>query len=160
MKTSHNLLVTTLLGCFALVGLSAFTGARQQDSDAPCAANLKQMALALNMYSLDYDGKLPPMKGTAFQEPLDPYLRLKVIYTCPVTQKEYVGNPALTCKNVAKMKNTSSTFSFRDAKPHPDGLWTLAYLDGHVKQVKRLPTDSKSDGHVKRGKHRPAGGKR
>jgi len=52
-----------------------------------CSSNLKQLALAIQLYSQDYDGKLPsaifPNKIVGWANGLQPYVKSTQIFQCP-----------------------------------------------------------------------------
>src|SRR5260221_13296758 len=123
-------------------------------------SNLKRVALATLMYLQDYDERLPPMRSAAAtQTAIYPYVKNRKVFVCPATSKPYVPNAAVGNKLLAKIPKPVTTMIWRDAKPHADGMWTVAYLDGHVKREKKLPasvTKKSSGGHKKSrgGKHK------
>jgi prepilin-type processing-associated H-X9-DG protein len=109
----------------------------QAPGDTQCLSNTKQIAIGLLMYIQDYDDTLPPMKSTAsVQTAIFPYIKNKAVFTCPVTKKGYVYSAALGKKKMAQIKAPASTVMLKDAVPHPDGMTTVAYLDGHCKRIK------------------------
>jgi hypothetical protein len=59
--------------------------ARYKARRISCASNLKQIGLALEQYSMDYDDNFPPYSGAAGLEILrrENYLTDYKIYTCP-----------------------------------------------------------------------------
>lgn len=95
-----------------------------------CAANLKQIAVAVSGYTQDFDGALPPMQ--AAQAALAPYSASKSFLDCPVTKKPYQPNAALSAKVLAKLPCPNTQYLFRDSVAHPDGRLTYLYADGHI----------------------------
>jgi hypothetical protein len=108
--------------------------------DSACAGRVRQLSFALRMYSEDYDDRLPPMKTAAQVEgPLSAYVRYRdrPIFACPVTKVPYQPNPAVSGRLITKV--SQDTPLLWDARPHPDGLWTIGYLDSRVERQKRAP---------------------
>lgn len=70
-------LVVGLCGAFAAVLREAW----ERALTPACAANMKQIGLALSMYSADYDGYLPLSHG--WEEGVYPYLKNSSIFICP-----------------------------------------------------------------------------
>jgi hypothetical protein len=137
------------LPLLALVAFSAccFAFRRQDDAQGlvSCQSNLKQYSLGLLMYCQDYDECFPPMKFASQVHPrVMPYIKNDAIFSCPVTAKPYLPNPAMNYVNVGQIKSPATMLMLRDATPHtPDGgqpTWNVAYLDGHVKPLTTEPT--------------------
>ena len=115
---------------------------RQEPSaeDTACLSSLKQVSLALLMYSQDYDELLPPMQTAAgAQKRLMPYVKNSQSFTCPATMKAYKANPAVGGKAQAVFAEPAKVVTFYDAVPHTDGKFTAAYLDGHVLRETKVP---------------------
>jgi prepilin-type processing-associated H-X9-DG protein len=79
-------LTISLFAFFAIL-LPTF-GRRQANAQrASCQSNLKQIALAVFMYSQDYDEKFPPALGggqpVGWADALVPYLKTDQLFTCP-----------------------------------------------------------------------------
>ena len=55
--------------------------ARVRAQEAGCRANVKQMAMAMEMYAADYEDRLPPAER--WHEVLSPYLMNTNVYICP-----------------------------------------------------------------------------
>jgi prepilin-type processing-associated H-X9-DG protein len=116
------------------------TDPRESALATSCVSNCKQLAMGMLMYAQDYDEKLPPMKTSAkFQKAVMPYIKNAKIFLCPATQKPYALNATLNHKSMAKIKTLATTAAIFDAKPHADGMYSVAYVDGHVKREKKVP---------------------
>jgi hypothetical protein len=99
-------------------------------------SNLKQLALALTMYTQDYDEVLPPMKqSAAVKKVLMPYVKNEAIFAHPDTKKPYVPNAILSGKKLAHIAKPNEMVAFYEASPGSDGKRWVAYLDAHVAQV-------------------------
>ncbi len=98
-----------------------------------CAANLKQIAVAVSGYTQDFDGALPPMQTVqATQAALAPYSASKSLLDCPVTKKPYQPNATLSAKALGKLLHPNTQYLFRDSVAHPDRRLTYLYADGHI----------------------------
>ena len=92
------LVVVTIIALIAALLFPVFERARAQARKATCQSNLKQIGLAFQQYTQDYDGKLPPSKAgshltaegymvTGIREyaltRLMPYVKNAQIFRCP-----------------------------------------------------------------------------
>jgi prepilin-type processing-associated H-X9-DG protein len=145
MKSELRTTAVALLVCTAAVTAFGFARGHQTDPKAraeatACMSNCKQIALGMLMYAQDFDEKLPPMASAArFQKVMMPYIKNAKTFLCPATQKPYVLNTTLNHKSKAKIKALATTATFFDAEPHADGMYSVAYVDGHVKREKKVP---------------------
>ena len=84
------LVVIAIIAILAAILFPVFARAREKARQASCTSNLKQIGLALQMYSSDYDGLLPlanQYPGTdgppGLVDVLEPYTKNKQIFRCP-----------------------------------------------------------------------------
>lgn len=89
------LVVIAILALLAAILFPVFSRARGKALQTSCLSNLKQMGLAMAMYSQDYDEILPPaITGTDMahlvttMDLLQPYVRNKQIHLCGMDPKE------------------------------------------------------------------------
>src|SRR5262249_32551442 len=104
------LVVIAILGILAAILFPVFAQAREQARKSSCLSNMRQMGLALDMYSQNYDEMLPPYQDAVYDfanpDPatriradgpwrpnylwcLQPYLKNQQIQACPsVTRNE------------------------------------------------------------------------
>ena len=135
----------------AAVLFPVFSRARDAARAANCASNLKELALAAQMYAGDYDGKLPTRDQWRSQ--LKPYMRNKDILECPTGGAVYAFNKNLGGLNLYKIKNPADVVMFFEADsdlpnaagsradailPHGGKGW-FAYSDGHVTSDWEVP---------------------
>jgi hypothetical protein len=145
------LLVCAAAGTLALAraqgGATSADVAQAQETahNAICVSHLKQLTVSLLMYTEDWDEKLPPMHTAAdIQNRIQPYIKKnRNLLLCPVTKKPYMPNAALSGKPIKGIKSPSTMMLLRDAKPHADGMWSVGYVDGHVKRERYLPDSVK-----------------
>lgn len=90
------LVVVAIIALLAAILFPAFSRARESGRAIACTSNLKQIGMALNMYSEDYNG-LHPIAGAAIKwdeidsatqngpwmQQLQPYLKSKQVFRCP-----------------------------------------------------------------------------
>lgn len=134
------------LTALGVISILAFATAQhapataQNPKETVCLSNLKQISLAIRMYTQDYDERLPLLTSTGkFQNIVFPYIKNRSVYICPVTNAAYQPVAALSGKLVEKIKRPAETIVIRDAKPHPSGTGGVVYVDGHTKLLKSLP---------------------
>jgi prepilin-type N-terminal cleavage/methylation domain-containing protein/prepilin-type processing-associated H-X9-DG protein len=89
------LVVIAIIAILAAILFPVFAQAREKARQSACLSNMKQVGLALNMYTQDYDETLPPGRGTDvvdFGEPkapanylgsIIPYTKNRSIFVCP-----------------------------------------------------------------------------
>lgn len=109
-----------------------------------CANNLKQIGLALRMYSNVYDGEFPPLDGVAGLDILrkEGFLENPRVYVCPGDTRRHAakaGEP-LTENTVSFRYNgghsedePSNTIIAYDKPGDHDRFGNVLFLDGHVK---------------------------
>src|SRR4051812_11103171 len=85
------LVVIAIIAILAAILFPVFARARENARRTSCLSNEKQIGLALNMYTQDYDEKLPlyvfPDAAQAvlyvWSSPLVPYIKSKQVFVCP-----------------------------------------------------------------------------
>ena len=103
------LVVMSILAVLAAILFPVFAGAREKARGATCMSNLRQIGIALESYSQDYDESLPyhmmclDEQGT-YQNwlgTLSPYSRSTGIYNCPSNPDgKYTGPDAVALSYV------------------------------------------------------------
>jgi prepilin-type processing-associated H-X9-DG protein len=141
---------TVWIGALALacaVGIPVLAIGKGQDANTACQTNAEQLAKGVLMYTQDYDLKFPPMKSAAtFKRVVSPYVRGDVMFACPDSSRPYALNAGLSGKRLASVTAPAATVLFRDAKPHKDRLYTVAYVDGHVQRIAHPPAFTHGSG--------------
>ena len=84
------LVVIAIIAILAAILFPVFARAREKARQASCQSNLKQIGLAWQMYSQDYDGMYPPMydntnwpSGIWWADQLMPYIKNNQLFKCP-----------------------------------------------------------------------------
>ncbi len=121
-----------LCGVAALL-LPAFRQA-QDPGVIQCAGYMSQSANRLTMYAMDWDEILPTWTSDAdLENKLRMYqYSISYTYNCPVTRNHYLWNSAVKGLVLAAIPDPRTFEAIRDSTPHPDGLISIGYVDGHV----------------------------
>ncbi|HZT40797.1 MAG TPA: hypothetical protein VFA07_01340 [Chthonomonadaceae bacterium] len=118
--------------------MSLFAGAgahrRQGDVNAECVSNIGKVATGLAEYVQDYDETFPiATTGAQLENAILPYTHDVGVFTCPATGLLYKPDAKISGQPMAAITGDYGTIRVvMDAKKHPDGLLTVAFLDGHV----------------------------
>ena len=98
--------------------------------------NMKQLGLALMMYTQDYDEVLPPVQSAEQVKTLImPYVKNSDVFYQPGVHKLYTINGTISKHKLVEIKYPASFCVYYEPMPGKDGSrWTL-YMDGHVKKV-------------------------
>jgi len=138
--------VTLIIAALASITFPVSSRSRAKARSASCLSNVKQICLALLMYTEDNHNLLPPHEG--WTDAIFPYTRNNQILICPEdperTLPGYDFSPALAGTDLKSIKQPATTvmvYEAKDGRPvkrHNDGL-VVGYADGHVKWEKDLP---------------------
>lgn len=128
-------------------------GEPERARKAACMGNLKQLSLALTMYTEDYDQTYPP--AHKWSSLVMPYVRSRDVFNCPSAGMWGYGmNMNLDGANVRRVSSPALTTLLFEAKmqrPNTAGLAVdtvpdrhlggsnYAYVDGHVKWSRTAP---------------------
>jgi prepilin-type processing-associated H-X9-DG protein len=97
--------------------------------------NLKNVALAIQMFMADYD-TTPPMKTPeAFRGALDEYVKNQDVFKDPETGEYYAINTSISDKSMSEITDPGKIVAVYEAQPGDDGKRGVAFLDGHVQRV-------------------------
>lgn len=86
------LVVIAIIAILAAILFPVFAQAREKARQATCLSNVKQIGLALGMYTQDYDSTLPAQKGDGvtvggtkqnYYDSLNVYTKNQAIWLCP-----------------------------------------------------------------------------
>lgn len=115
-------------------GGSAGTGGGE---GAATLSNVKQISLALMMYSSDYDDEIPYVQSTkgAF-EVIYPYMKNKdITKSLNPAGAKFLLNMAVAGVNMTSIESPAETVLFYEDKPWPDGTRVVSFTDGHAKRL-------------------------
>jgi len=99
------------------------------------ATNLKQIAMAVLIYSQEYDHYFPPMASMEqMKAAIAAYTKDQSISTNPLTGALYESNPNLSLLPTSQITNPANTILVREAEPDATGNRRIAFVDGSVKQ--------------------------
>ena len=81
------LVVIAIIAILAAILFPVFAKAREKARQSSCQSNLKQMAIALEQYSQDYDEKVTIHRNTqstyGWMDAVDPYVKNAQVMVCP-----------------------------------------------------------------------------
>ena len=137
MRKAKEFTITELLIAIATVGMlsavlfPAFISAKERAAEATCATNLKQIGMAFQMYSQDYDGCIAKsLNGRTWNRVLleSSYVSDVQTFFCPTVPPGNKSVPAL-----------DKPWKRSDGKESPYYLYTYGVLYVNDKYVKKLP---------------------
>lgn len=109
-RKGFTLMELSIALCLIVLGLTAFvvvySGSRGSARRAICLSNLRNLGVALQLYSHDNDGFFPPDLPV-----LDPYVRNREVFRCPEADRgrksegafviDFIYRPGLSNEDVA-----------------------------------------------------------
>ncbi len=151
MKKSRGFTLIELLVVIAIIAilagmlLPALSQAREKARRISCTSNLKQIGLAIRMYSQEFRERFPQLGGASGLEQLRSggYLENVKLYTCPSTT-DTIGDGGPIAVNAAGLgtsymyagnlnENTSVDSSLaRDRDTNHIKYGNVLFVDGHV----------------------------
>ncbi len=95
------LVVIAIIAILAAILFPVFARARDRARQATCTSNLKQIGLAIMMYTQDYDERYPPYevnhgssnrRASAHYDTVHPYIMNEQVHICPSGDFAYRGH--------------------------------------------------------------------
>jgi len=161
VPTSRLIEAFVALGMLAILGailFPTFSRAREKARQPACMANMKQLALAIEMFAKDYEGRLPG--AVTWEEDIMPYVKNEHLFECPsrLDREEggYALNPLVAGKKLDDIDDKANTVLLYEVDehgqpvfPHNDGA-NFAFVDGHVKWFSKrdAPEGIRSTGYI------------
>lgn len=149
MRVSRHHAAVCLVSCGLGALLFGPAIAKQADPTQHCVCNMSRVNTGLLEYCQDYDEMLPLVVSSSQVEGvLLPYVKQRSYFDCPVTGAHYRVYTDLSAQSLAAIPNPYQVPTMHDGVPHPDGLETVAYLDGHLERggVLAICDDEQSQG--------------
>lgn len=118
------LVVIAIIAILAAILFPVFAQARSKALQISCLSNLKQIALAVDMYAQDYDGMYPKpytdvTNSPLWEDVLQPYVRNWQIFYCPAYNastpyQSYGWNWYMAFMNQSEVTSPASTIMIGD----------------------------------------------
>jgi len=88
------LIVIAIIAILAAILFPVFASARDKARQTACLANMKEIGLAMQQYTQDYDELFPYGNGLSggWAEPLYPYVKSTAVYACPNDTTKATGS--------------------------------------------------------------------
>jgi len=161
------LVVIAIIAILAAILFPVFARARENARRSSCQSNEKQIALGFKQYTSDYDEKYP-VADANWPTAINVYTKSVQILRCPSASSgaadaiDYLYNSnlgakresviqasALTVLNAEKNRTAAEVFATAPSAPmrHFEGS-NYAFVDGHVKWLKQVPSADDVSGNV------------
>jgi len=122
-------------------------------------SNAKQMLIAVEMYSTDFDGRLPldTSTGRAIFAAIQPYVKNEgVLDTLNATSPEWLGNGSLGGRQVSAIKDPFRTLLLFESAPSvPPGTKESRRAVGYVDGQARFVTEATFQEAIRNGLRTP-----
>jgi len=126
------LVVIAIIAILAAILFPVFAQAREKSRQAGCASNLKQIGLAMTMYTQDYDEVLPPYETNWSTVIIQPYIKnQQVVVHCPSANRTGGVNAAMAPQgynNVAYGRNGAHRSAGYPTPPFNFAAGTQAHM--------------------------------
>jgi len=136
--------VFVALGMLAVLGailFPVFARSREKARRTSCLSNMRELALGIQMFAKDYEGRLP---GTVtWAEDIRPYVQNKQIFECPERPRGekggYALNPLVAGKKLEDIADPATTVLLYEVDEHGQPVYphnggaNFAFVDWHGK---------------------------
>jgi len=121
--------------------MPTFSRTREKARQTSCLSNMKQLALGIEMFAKDHEGRLPG--AVTWAEDIRPYVQNKQIFECPERPRGEKGGYAINAlvagKKLDDIPDKATTVLLYEVDnngqpvyPHNGGA-NFAFVDGHAK---------------------------
>ena len=115
-----------------------YAGGEPAGGSAESLSNLKNLALAVQMFMADNEDVMPDMTDmVAVMDELGDYVRNDEVFFQPDTGQAYGINTSLSQRRLAEVRDPVSVAVFYEEEPGDDGTRGVAFLDGHAARLSR-----------------------
>jgi hypothetical protein len=116
--------------------IAAYAEVSGEQVSTDSLSNLKNIALAVQMFLADNEDVMPDMTDmVAVMDELGEYVRNDEMFFQPDTGQSYGVNTSLSQKRLAEVRDPVSVAVFYEEEPGDDGTRGVAFLDGHAARV-------------------------
>jgi len=124
------LVVIAIIGILAAILFPVFAKAREKARQAACQSNLKQLGIAVAMYTQDYDNKYPfadmgyidaTGRRMWWFNVYDPYVKNKQVWVCPTAGKQDSTDPNLDSRTTYGVNGQGANWTNTQTSPYHAG---------------------------------------
>jgi prepilin-type processing-associated H-X9-DG protein len=145
-----------VVGIIAVLGallFPVFARAREKARQTSSLSNVKQIVLGMQMFALDYDGRLP--YASTWTGQLEPYLKDRSLYRDPADNSDQEVSYSMVprysgavLEDIPDPETAIIVYESEFGRPayrHNGGM-NVGYADGHAKWIPELPAGTLEEG--------------